>query len=149
MSTTIDYKPCMFIMLTKGKWYIYTHVVGMSGGYHLLVMSDKSLIRRNGSIYTMLTKHYFTKWWFFTCFIKSPKNILFSGITAAKEMVVMRWKYLHGLNIQHWLSSFYKAVSLELSRGRIRNMKAEVTDAIAIVMEKVKSQFQPQGKVYS
>ena len=67
--------------------------------------------------------------------------MLLSGITAAKEMAVMRWKYLHGLNIQHWLSSFNKVLSFELSIGRIRNMKAEVTDALAIAMKKVKSQL--------
>ena len=53
----------------------------------------------------------------------------------------MRWKYPHGLNIQHWLSTFYKALSFKLSMGSTRKMKADIIHALAIAMDEVKSQL--------
>lgn len=59
------------------------------------------------------------------------EKTLFCGITAAKEMEEMRWIYPHDINIHHWLSTFYKVLSLELSIGRVQGMKTETTEALA------------------
>ena len=50
-------------------------------------------------------------------------------------------KYPHDLNIHHWWLAFHNVLSVEVSIRRVRGVKAEATDAIFLVLEKVKSQL--------
>lgn len=54
------------------------------------------------------------------------KIILFGGFTAAKKMLIMRWKPPHVLNVQQWYCSFLDILSLELSIARSRNASREL-----------------------
>lgn len=50
---------------------------------------------------------------------KLKKRIVFAGLTAAKKMIVTRWKPPHSLSTQSWVLSFLDVIYMELSTARI------------------------------
>ena len=70
---------------------------------------------------------------------RHKRLIVFSGLTAAKKMLVMRWKPPHSLNIRQWLCSFMEILSLELSIARTRNISNEFIEQLIEAIGKIRS----------
>ena len=58
------------------------------------------------------------------------KRVLFAGLTAAKKIIVIRWKPPHTLFIKQWISSFHDLLISELSIASANKAKGETLEAI-------------------
>ena len=67
----------------------------------------------------------------------SMKRVFLTGLTAAKKMLVIRWKPPHKLNIYQWKQSFYELLKLEASSARAQRAHTENIQAYLIAAEKV------------
>lgn len=70
--------------------------------------------------------------------ILGKKNILFAGLTAAKKILVMRWKPPHVLFLDQWMSLFHSILILETSIARANGAKRETIEALTAAAELVK-----------
>lgn len=66
------------------------------------------------------------------------KRVLFADLTAAKKMLVMRWKPPHRLSIHQWKLSLYEVLTLEASSARAQRAKIENIQNLLIAAQKVK-----------
>ena len=71
--------------------------------------------------------------------ISHKKRIFLAGLTAAKKMLVMRWKSPHNLNIHRWKTSFYEVLRLEASSARAQGANTESIQIILTAAQKVKT----------
>ena len=62
---------------------------------------------------------------------------LLAGLTAAKRMIVCRWKPPHTLLMRRWLSSYRDIVQLELSTARLHYAKMSNIDCWSELLEKI------------
>lgn len=53
------------------------------------------------------------------------RRIFFAGFTAAKKMIVCRWKSVQPLTVREWLLSYRDIIQLELSAAWIHGAKTE------------------------
>lgn len=67
------------------------------------------------------------------------KRGLLAGLTAAKTMLVMRWKLHYELSIYQWKLSFYEVLTLEASSARAQSAKIENIQTLQIVAQTVTS----------
>lgn len=67
------------------------------------------------------------------------KRVLLVGLTAAKKLLVKRWKLPHKLNVYQWLLSFYELLTLEASSAQAQGAKRENIDILQRSAQKVKS----------
>ena len=51
------------------------------------------------------------------------KCVILAGLTAAKKMIVVRWKPPHTLTIRQWVLTFLDVTYMELSTARINEAK--------------------------
>ena len=49
------------------------------------------------------------------------RKVWLAGLTAAKKIVVQRWKSPHDISTVHWLRSFLDISYMELSSARVNN----------------------------
>ncbi len=56
---------------------------------------------------------------------KLKKHVLLAGLTAAKQMIVLRWKPPRSLTIKHWLLTTLDVIYLEMSTARINGASEE------------------------
>lgn len=123
-------KPLVLISIILGK-----HL--QSSVRHKTVILTHLFSSKNSQKYYFATSHSAT----ITAMTKHKMqtgSFCFLAIDIA--VVCSLWK-LTLQNIIHRLLSFYNALSLELSKGGVRGMKAEATEAVW--MEKVKSGLLP------
>ena len=71
----------------------------------------------------------------------NQKRVFFAGITAAKKILVSRWKPPHSLSIRKWKISFLNVLSLEISIARTNGAKMQSIDALLNAAEKIKAQL--------
>ena len=69
------------------------------------------------------------------------KRVLFAGLTAAKKMLIKRWKPPHTLNMSLWKILFYEILLLEISSARAQRAKAEAIENLESAADKVKVLF--------
>ena len=55
----------------------------------------------------------------------NDRRILLAGLTAAKKLIVCRWKPPHLLSVKEWLRSYREIAQLELSTSRLRHVNSE------------------------
>ena len=51
------------------------------------------------------------------------KRIILAGITAAKKLISMRWKYPDKLNLNMWILTYLDIIYLEISTARVLGVK--------------------------
>ena len=69
----------------------------------------------------------------------TQKKVFFAGVTAAKKILVCRWKPPHSLSVKRWKLSFLNVLGLELSIARTNGAKRQSIDALMHAIEMVKS----------
>ncbi len=69
------------------------------------------------------------------------KRVLFAGLTAAKKMLIKRWKPPHVLNLSLWKVSLHEVLLLEISSARAQMAKTEAIQNLEAAADKVKALF--------
>ena len=65
------------------------------------------------------------------------RRLLLAGLTAAKRMIVCRWKPPHALSVRKWLSSYRDIAQLELSTARLHHAKSFNIDCWSELLGKI------------
>ena len=69
-----------------------------------------------------------------------PKRRLFLlGLTAAKKLLVQRWKPPHKLEPRQWILTLMDIITLELSIARSNGAKENILDTLSTALEKLKT----------
>ena len=68
----------------------------------------------------------------------TDRRLLLAGLTAAKKIVVCRWKSPHTLSVREWISSYRDIIQLELSTARLHCAKTCNIICWSKILEKIK-----------
>ena len=71
----------------------------------------------------------------------NQKRVFFAGVTAAKKILVSRWKPPHSLSLKKWKISFLNVLELEASIARTNGAKRQSIDALTVAADKIKAQL--------
>ena len=74
------------------------------------------------------------------------RKLWLAGLTAAKRILIKRWKPPHSLNINQWYPSFLDVLSLELSIARTKNALRTTIDAYTKIINKTKQVYLAQAR---
>ena len=67
------------------------------------------------------------------------RRLLLLGLTAAKKLLVLRWKPPHKLEVSQWILSLINMISLELSIARSNGAQENTLTILSTAIEKLKS----------
>lgn len=68
----------------------------------------------------------------------AQKHVFFSGLTAAKKLLALRWKPPHTLSFRQWALTFLDIVYLELSTARLHGEREDNGNKWSNIAEKIK-----------
>lgn len=66
------------------------------------------------------------------------KRIVLAGLTAAKKMIVLRWKPPQVLSTRQWILSFLDVVYLELSTARVHGATEKTLNGWRLAADSLK-----------
>lgn len=66
------------------------------------------------------------------------KRIVLAGLTAAKKMIVLRWKPPQVLSTRQWILSFLDVVYLELSTARVHGATEKTLNCWLLAADSLK-----------